>query len=237
MANNYFQFKQFTVYQDACAMKVTTDACLFGAWAAEIVNEIQPDFILDIGSGTGLLSLMLAQQTNALIDAVEIDTNAGKQTNENFKSSIWKKRLNTHCLAIQNFEKDKQFDFIITNPPFFNNDLKSEDDKRNLALHSTMLDLDVLLTYLDKLLAANGQFAILLPFHRMEYFIQLAHQFSLLRQTLVKQTTKHPYFRAMLLFSRKAIHPLVFNEIAIKDETGYYTNSFQQLLKPYYLQL
>ena len=93
MANQYFQFKEFIIQQDACGMKVTTDGCLFGAWAASLIQSINPQQILDIGAGTGLLSLMLAQQTTATIDAVEIDEAAAVQANQNVSSSKWKQQI------------------------------------------------------------------------------------------------------------------------------------------------
>jgi tRNA1Val (adenine37-N6)-methyltransferase len=237
MANNYFKFKEFTVYQEACAMKVTTDACLFGSWAAQILHQINPATILDIGTGTGLLSLMIAQQTNSKIDAVEIDELAAEQAKTNFQQSTFSERLKVHCSSIQDFKSEQRFDCIVSNPPFFSNDLQSADDKRNLALHSTKLDLDNLLTCIDKLLSSEGQFAILLPFHRTEDFIQLANQFFLIKKVLVKQTNQHAYFRSMLFFSRKETGTTYTSEIVIKESEQSYSTAFQQLLSPYYLYL
>jgi tRNA1Val (adenine37-N6)-methyltransferase len=247
MPNNYFQFKQFTVHQEHCAMKVTTDACLFGAWAANAINNEQLiiNNSLDIGTGTGLLSLMLAQKSTAQIHAVEIDGAAANQARGNFTESPWKERLHIHPTSIQQFSNPpinqltnkpiNVFDFIITNPPFFDNDLKSEDAKRNLALHSSLLSLEELLQSIKNNLSAEGSFAILLPYHRTDYFINLAKDFFLQQKTLVKQTEKHPYFRSMLLFSSKATET---NEstIIIK-ENNQYTAAFISLLKDYYLHL
>ena len=139
MANQYFQFKQFTVQQDACAMKVTTDACLFGAWVANRINglDLKGKHFLDIGTGTGLLSLMVAQQTDASIDAVEIETAAANQAQENFEQSPWNNKLFLHNSSIQTFIPQHKYDFIFTNPPFFFNDLKSKNHARNIALHDS----------------------------------------------------------------------------------------------------
>lgn len=247
MPNHYFQFKQFTVQQEHCAMKVTTDACLFGAWAASLIKneKLIISNCLDIGTGTGLLSLMLAQKLSAQIHAVEIDEVAGNQARENFISSPWKERLHIHQTSIQQFSNPpinqltnkpiNLFDFIITNPPFFDNDLKSDDQKRNLALHSSSLSLEELLEAIKLNLSANGKFAILLPYHRTVYFIELAKGFYLEQKTLVKQTEKHPYFRSMLLFGSQPISTNE-SEIIIK-KNNQYSETFTDLLKDYYLHL
>ena len=237
MANNYFQFKEFIVQQEACAMKVTTDACLFGGWTAKILSEQNPASVLDIGTGTGLLSLMLAQQSKATIQAVEIDHNAANQAKENFLASPWKDRLKVVYSAIQDFKPTEQLDCIVTNPPFFENDLNSPDSKRNMALHSTKLDLETLVSCINSLLSAEGCFSILLPYHRTESFVLLAQEFSLIKKVLVKQTAQHNYFRSMLLFSRKKNEKVITEEIIIKDDNQAYSAAFQQLLSQYYLYL
>ncbi len=204
MPNNYFQLKKFTVQQGDCAMKVTTDACLFGAWLAKTVDswQLTVNRTLDIGTGTGLLSLMLAQKCNTKIDAVEIDEAAATQAQQNFELSPWKDRLQAYNSSIQLFKQSTNYNLIITNPPFFDNDLKSNDTKRNLALHGASLTLKELLTAIKELLINDGQLAILLPYHRTDYFIEMAKTkgFHLHIKTLVKQTPNHPYFRAMVWF-------------------------------------
>jgi tRNA1Val (adenine37-N6)-methyltransferase len=228
MPNTYFRFKQFTVHQDKTAMKVCTDACLFGAWVAEKTSATR---ILDIGAGTGLLSLMLAQHSDALIDAVEIDEHAYEQARENFNAAPWAGRLNVFHTSIQDFNNAK-YDLIISNPPFYSNDLKSDDRKRNLALHSEALSLEELMSSVDRLLLKPGLFAILLPFHRGVYFEQLAksHSFFIQEKVLVRQTPKHDYFRVMYLLSNIEPPPETHqSEIIIND------HAFKQILKEYYL--
>jgi tRNA1Val (adenine37-N6)-methyltransferase len=240
MPNNYFQFKEFIIQQEHCAMKVTTDACLFGAWLADLIKneELKIRTALDIGTGTGLLSLMIAQQNNIQIDAVEIDGQAAMQAKENVAASPWKDGIIVHNTSIQQYNPSQQYDCIFTNPPFFENDLKSDDDKRNLALHSASLTLEVLLQNMQRLINAQGMFAILLPYHRTNYFEQLAvkNGFFLQQKTLVKQTEQHNYFRSMLLFTQVETATVV-EEITIQQEDKKYTPAFSALLKDYYLYL
>ena len=240
MPNDYFQFKQFIVKQGACAMKVTTDACLFGAWVAATINQQLPSVnrLLDIGTGTGLLSLMLVQKCNAQIDAVEIDKPTAIQAQQNFVASPWNVRLQVYNTSIQqlNPSHHQNYNFIIANPPFFDNDLKSNDTKRNLALHGASLSLEELLTAIQKLLVNDGEFAILLPYHRTDYFIEIATKkgFHLHMKNLVKQTPHHTYFRAMLWFGYKA-KKMQQTEIIIKEKSVY-SSVFAALLKDYYLK-
>jgi len=242
MPNNYFQFKQFTIQQEDCAMKVCTDACLFGAWAGDKVKSKKSKVkrVLDIGSGTGLLSLMLAQQTDAVIDAAEIDEAAAMQAGQNFEASPWKERLHLYRTSIQQFNlsANQLYNFIISNPPFFENDLRSDDKKRNLALHADELSLEELFVNIGRLLKEDGNFAVLLPYHRSNYFEQLAtkEKYFLLEKLLVKQTPGHPYFRSMLLFG-KTPATAIQKEITIRKEDGQYTAEFIELLKDYYLYL
>lgn len=237
MSNSFFKFKQFTIQQDACAMKVTTDACLFGAWCANKIKEINPKNILDIGAGTGLLSLMLAQNINALIDAVEIDEQAASQAKQNINTSLFENKISIHHYPIQNFETNILYDFIITNPPFFENDLHSNNSQRNTALHSTQLQLTELIVHIKRLLKPEGYFAILLPYHRAIYFENLAKDFYLINKTVVQQTTQHNYFRTMLFYSNSNNQKTEINSICINQSNNIYTKEFIELLQPYYLYL
>lgn len=220
-------------------MKVCTDACLFGAVSAAAMAEMNDIAVLDIGAGTGLLSLMTAQKNNtAIIDAVEVDEAAATQATENFVASPWKDKLTVHHTAVQQFTAAHSFGFIISNPPFFENDLRSDDGKRNLALHSAALSLEELLDNIDRLLATDGTFGVLLPYHRSNYFEKLAvaKGFHPTQKTLVKQTPKHGYFRSILFFS-KIETATSSNEITIRDADNNYSHAFTQLLKDYYLYL
>ena len=239
MANTYFKFKQFTIRQEHCAMKVCTDACLFGAWVANELTAIkQISNCLDIGTGTGVLSLLLAQKTTAFIDAVEIDKAAFEQAKENIDHSPWSGRLTVINTDITAFNNNKKYDCIISNPPFFEGDLKSSNSNKNAAKHDTSLTLQQLLQVVDKTLLEEGYFAILLPYHRADFFIEEAAKSNLYltKKVLVKQTPRHDYFRAMLLFTRHQKN-VSSEEIIIKNEVNNYTEIFTGLLKDYYLFL
>ena len=238
MSNNYFQFKQFTIHQEQCAMKVCTDACLFGAWVAGLLQNKDAGTVLDIGTGTGLLSLLLAQKSNAVIDAVEMDAAAFTQAKENFLQSPWKEKLHIVNTDITAFAPEKKYGHIISNPPFFEDDLRSTQQNKNAAKHDTDLTLQALLQQVKRLLKEDGSFTVLLPYHRVEYFINESLQQGLFcnEKVLVKQTPKHNYFRGMLLLSANKT-ATVKKEITIKEEAGNYTSEFNTLLKDYYLYL
>ncbi|MEN9459895.1 MAG: hypothetical protein RL135_2523 [Bacteroidota bacterium] len=239
MSNSFFKFKEFTVYQDKTAMKVCTDACLFGAWVADNLEMSRLKNILDIGTGTGLLSLMLAQFSQAHIDAVEIEPMAVEQARENFQASKWKNQLDIHPTSILEFAKRpiKTFDLIISNPPFFEQQLKSNNSQRNIAMHSNNLTLTELAYCINELLTDSGKAAILLPWNRTEEWKAIAENLGLfcIKETAVKQTTTHTYFRTMLLMQKKA-SMVNFSSITIKDGTEY-SKEFIKLLTPYYLAL
>jgi tRNA1Val (adenine37-N6)-methyltransferase len=238
MANSYFKFKQFTIHQDKCAMKVCTDACLFGALVADCT--LPTANCLDIGTGTGLLPLILAQKNNTLkIDAVEIDAAAAAQATENIATSPWADNIQVFNDDILNFSSvSKEYDCIISNPPFFEDDLQSADENKNNAKHSTTLNLIQLLDVVNRLLDKNGFFVVMLPYHRLDYFIEAAKKIGLHvnKQILVRQTMKHKFFRSILFFSYKQNQPEQI-EIIIKDTQNNYTPQFAAALKDYYLFL
>ena len=219
-------------------MKVCTDACLFGAY---IANELQTNTvknILDIGTGTAILSLLLAQKTAAAIDAVEIDSAAFTQAKKNIEQAGFAAKITVFNVDILNFTTSKKYDYIISNPPFFESDLKSEDDKKNSAKHDTSLTLVELLHCINLHLSADGVFAVLVPYHRSDYFEAAAEKinFYLNKKIGVKQTPEHNYFRTIFIFSRKK-NTAEEEELIIKNEEGNYSAEFIRLLKDYYLYL
>ena len=259
--NHYFQFKQFTIQQEHCAMKVCTDACLFGAWLVELLQKEQrkinnnhfllqasiplsttlsdclydPLSALDIGTGTGLLSLMLAQESNAAIDAIEIEPAAAKQASENIAASPFQQQIQIIEADIKLWEPHKSYDVIFSNPPFFENDLTSPDSKRNLALHSSELRLEELFAIMKRQIKETGIIAIILPFHRKEAALAFAKQpqLFLYSEANIQQTQKHPSFRTFLAFS--PIEKTPFAEEIIIQQNGVYSDRFKSLLQKYYL--
>lgn len=237
MPNDYFQFKQFIVHQQKAAMKVCTDACLFGAWVGKMVsaNNFANDAqALDIGTGTGLLSLMLAQQFPGTIDAIDIDNGAATQAAENIAGSKWNDRISVHESSLEDWENN-HYNLIICNPPFYEQDLKSPDMQRNLALHDSGLTLGTLWENITRCLLPDGLFAVLLPYHRLNESVQFAgaHGFYVHEMVAVKQTEKHAPFRVMLSFGRE-------NKVTVQDtmlikKEGAYSSEFIALLRDYYL--
>jgi len=238
MPNPFFQFKQFIIRQDQCAMKVCTDACILGAWFANKTPAWS--HVLDIGSGTGLLMLMLAQKHKGEIRGIELDGNAYHQLKQNIGQSPWKQMLKVYPGDVRSFSFPGKFDFIITNPPFYEGDLAASTEAANLARHSKELTLSELLTVIDANLTPEGSFGILLPYHRSAGFEQQAlsdYGFSLREKLLVRQTPRHDYFRSVLYFSRRKEGFVPTSELTIQNSEGVYTEDFTDLMRDYYLYL
>jgi tRNA1Val (adenine37-N6)-methyltransferase len=223
-------------------MKVCTDACLFGAWSAADAQIQTAKNILDIGSGTGLLSLMLAQQSNAHITAIEIEAGAFEQTKTNFDLSPWKDRLDVVHISIQEYaanNNQNSFDCIITNPPFYEVDLNSPDNTKNLAAHSTALPWDTLAESAASLLQKNGAWYVLVPTLRAYTMQKLALNYGLQlsQECLMYNDAKHLPIRAMLKFIKQKEAVIQRHKIVIKNEDQSYTSEFSNYLKDYYLHL
>jgi len=224
-------------------MKVTTDACLFGAWVAEEVRSQESGVrsSLDIGTGTGLLSLMLAQKNHdALIIGVEIDEDAEKQAKENINSSPWKDRINVIEGDVKNYNFPEKFDLIISNPPFYENEIRSATDSKNVAHHSKDLTLKELLAIIKNYLNETGSFFLLLPYKRDEEIKKLFkdHELNISKILFVRHSVKHDYFRIFIKGSLNAEEKKTeFDELSIWDDKKQYTNEFVTLLKDYYLHL
>jgi tRNA1Val (adenine37-N6)-methyltransferase len=253
VANTFFQFKKFIVHQAYTSMKVCTDACLFGAWAASDPQVMNAHKILDIGAGTGLLSLLLAQtNNNATITAVEIEQEAATEAASNFTLSPWHEQLNLVHDTIQNFGNNTitRYDVIITNPPFYEGDLKSPDENKNTAAHSTALPWNILIENATKLLSEGGSFYILVPTLRAYTMQKLCdtNGLQLEEEVLVHNTAKTLPIRAMQKFTKKndaqidaektnVVPQVKRKKIFIKDADNNYSPEFNVLLKDYYLHL
>ena len=226
-------------------MKVTTDACLFGAWVAEEIRSqesgVGSQQSLDIGTGTGLLLLMLAQKNPGVeIIGVEIDEDAWKQAKENINSSSCENRIDVLEGDVKDHNFPKKFDFIISNPPFYEKELRSESEKKNLAHHSENLTLEELLAIIKRYLNRDGFFFLLLPYKRNEAIKKLFkdQQLHISKMILVRQSVKHAYFRIFIKGSlKKEEKETEFDELSIWDDNQQYTNEFVTLLKDYYLHL
>jgi tRNA1Val (adenine37-N6)-methyltransferase len=240
VANHYFRFKKFTVHQDACAMKVTTDSCFFGAWTAEELGiEQKIKNILDIGTGTGLLSLMIAQKNEVEIDAVEIDNEAAQQAKENVTASLWGKNIRVFNEDILSFQPDKKYDCIISNPPFYENELASEVQKKNIAHHSAQLTIADVLSKIKLHLKEDGIFFLMYTFKRNKEVERLieANQLSIKSSVILSQSVRHTPFRVIVKGTSKQDVVGTTTSIEIWDERQQYTKQFVNLLKDYYLYL
>ena len=241
MANSYFQFKQFIIHQDRSAMKVTTDSCLFGAWVAEEAGSQQSEAgnVLDIGTGTGLLSLMLAQKNNSLITSVEIDKDAFLQASENITVSPWKDRIKIFHADIREFSSPVLYDIIVSNSPFYENEWPSGNSKRNTAHHSSELSFEDLVAIISAMLKPKGKFYLLLPYKRNEEIMKLLdlREMTVTQNILVRQSYDHNYFRFMIEGSFEKSANTLTKEIAIKNKSNEYTKEFTALLKDYYLYM
>lgn len=237
MANTYFKFKQFTIHQDKCAMKVGTDGVLIGAWA----TCQHAEKVLDIGTGTGLIALMIAQRSNAVIDAIEIDEEACLQAKENFRKSPWENRIHLIHKSFQDFvhETDKKYDLIVTNPPYFQNSLVAPDDQRTNARHNSELELNEIIDGAEKLLTDNGTLSIILPYIEGVLFITHAAQKGLfcVRQTNVLPKPKREPKRLLLEFQRQK-KTLVDQDLVIELENRHeYSENYKNLTRDFYLFL
>lgn len=215
-------------------MKVTTDGCFFGA----VIQTKPKTKVLDIGTGTGLLSLMLAQRAPYLqIDAIEIDEAAYLQASQNFANSPWSEQLRAHHLPLQAFKSEEAYDLIICNPPFFKQSQTGNKANKNKALHAIDLSMDDLANYAHPILQPDGELWVMYPQQEMAEFVEIAKNqgFFPKYQTRLRNTSEAPVFRDIIGFGKNEADSNIVNDRCIRDETGTYTKDFQELLKPYYL--
>lgn len=233
-----FSFKQFNVQQDRCAMKIGTDGVLLGAWTPLINN---PYNLLDIGAGTGILSLMLAQRSNLeQIDAIEIDEGAYEQCVENFEASPWSDRLFCFHAGLDEFVDDpeEEYDLIISNPPFYTDTFKSENTQRDIARFEDALPFEELIEAADLLLSDNGIFSVIIPYKEETKFVSMCKELELfpLKITRVKGTPTAEIKRSLLAFTRIEQTPII-DELTIEISRHQYTPEYIALTQDFYLKM
>lgn len=237
MANPYFSFKQFTVYHHLCAMKVGIDGVLLGAWT----NAENAKSILDIGTGTGLIALMLAQKTDATIDAIDIDKDAVLQANQNIEQSPWKEKIKVFKTPLQLFANNtlSKYDLIVSNPPYFVNSTKTPIENRTLARHTDSLTHEELLDNALLLLKPTGRICVILPVFEGLKCVEYAKNIGL---NCCKQVTVYPkpdaIAKRLLLEFNVFSTECVFSEITIESAVRHqYSPEFTVLAKDFYLKL
>lgn len=233
-----FQFKEFTIHQDKTAMKVGTDGVLLGAWASVDSN---PFSILDIGAGTGLIALQLAQRSIAeVIDAIEIDDDAYEQAVDNFENSPWSDRLFCYHAGLDEFvdEIEDQYDLIVSNPPFYTENYKTESAQRDTARFTDALPFEELLEGVSKLLEKTGTFHTIIPYKEQEHFINLAEANGLFPNKIcnVKGNPEADFKRSLLTFSFEQTTTTT-EELVIEIARHQYTEAYISLTKDFYLKL
>lgn len=239
MANDYFSFKQFTIHQDRCAMKVGTDGVLLGVLAP----TIDSGRILDIGTGTGLVGIMLSQRCpKAMVTGVELDANAAKQAEENATSTGWKIKIINKSIQDFSSQCEEKFDLIVSNPPYFINSLKAPEKNRNTARHTDELSYEELIESAEKLLSKEGKFSVIIPYSEEENFIGIANKRNLIAESSVRiipKVGKYPK-RSVITFCRcknKINCNINVTELVIeKEERHCYSDEFKKLTADFYLK-
>jgi tRNA1Val (adenine37-N6)-methyltransferase len=233
-----FSFKQFEIQQDQCAMKIGTDGVLLGAWTS---IEQNPETILDVGAGTGIIALMMAQrEPMAQIDGLELDTEAYVQCVENFEASPWGDRLFCYHASFQEFmeEMDEPYDLIISNPPFYSEGISSGNEARDIARKNEALPFEVLIKGAERLLSVQGQLSVIIPYAQEENIISIGQAVHLYpeRITRVKGSQNTDVKRSLIQFSRnkKVCLP---THLTIEVERHVYTKEYEALVKDFYLKM
>ncbi len=235
MSSIEFVFKQFTILQDKCAMKVGTDAVLLGSW----VNASTANKILDIGTGTGIIALMLAQKSTGSVDAIDLDENAFKQAMQNVSNSRWKNRINIHHVSLQQYSLSNslEYDLIVSNPPYFVDSSKASEESRTNARHTDQLPFDDLLSGVLDLLSDDGKFYVILPTKESQVFCDMAEKKNLFltRLTRVITRTDKPEKRLLMKFEFTKREVQEDSIIIEKEGRHCYTDEYIELTKDYYL--
>ena len=236
MAKNSFQFKQFTVYQDRCAMKVGTDGTLLGAWANAPVAAAR---ILDIGTGTGLVALMMAQRfPEAQVTGIDIDEDAAQQAQENVVGSPFSDRIMINREDATKIDDKAGYDAIVCNPPYFVDSLSCPDPQRNTARHTDSLSYHDLMYSVSKLLKKNGIFSVIIPEDNLSKLESEAYLNGLFRSRLfhIHTTPRKPPKRCLIEFSKIAGLQTVIKDVVLEDSPGLRSDWYHQLTKDFYIR-
>ena len=236
MPDNIFKFKQFDVLQNNVVAKIGTDGVLLGAW-----TPISNDFkhFLDVGTGTGVIALILAQRSkNGYIDAIEIDENACKTALFNFENSLWKNNLKLLKGDFTQYLFQKKYDCIVSNPPFYKNSFPIKNEQRNLARNEASLSFELLIKKVSNILSAHGNFSVIIPFEFEDEFISLAEKENLYPNEVlrVKGNFNAKIIRSLICFSFKKTK-LKENLLMIEKERHIYTDEYINLVKNFYLKM
>lgn len=235
MGNNWFKFKEFTIFQDKCAMKAGTDAVILGAWCD--TSSGSPCEILDIGTGTGILSLMMAQRSPSVqITAIEVDEDACEQAEENIAASPWRERITVLKADVRTYFPNKQFDIIISNPPFYDNETSCRTPSRDIARRTSSLSHKELIDATSRLMKENGHFNVVIPTVAESQFITHAIAAGLHpthRTAIITKKTKAPK-RVLLQFKLKA-RDYQEDTLTLFEDGKKPTKEYAYLTKDFYL--
>ena len=234
MANSVFEFKEFKVRQDKCLMKISTDSVLLGAW----VNPGKAKTVLDIGTGTGIIALMLAQRSNAAIDSIDIDADACEQAKENFTNSKWSERLNIHHNSLQKFSSKKKYDIIVSNPPYFPCPNTHKEKLGAQAKYRHKMSFVDLADCVDRLLSPKGSFYVILPIHEGACFTNEAEKRNLFltKYVWVKTTKNKKFPKRILMKFERSTQPVEEGDVLIIQGESHYTDQYKKLTKDYFLK-
>ncbi len=236
MSNGYFQFKQFIIHQDRCAMKVGTDGTLLGAWASAGEGDIR---ILDIGTGTGIVGLMMAQRfPKANVLCIDIDKDAISQALENIKSSPFCDRMTAMKQDITLLDDSVGFDAIVCNPPYFENALTCPDDKRTIARHSVSLNFQQLTESAFKLLKTEGKFSVIIPSDSYSFFETNARLcgFFISKVCKVHSVSNKPPKRYLIELVKRPVNELVIKDCILQDENNERSSWYHELTNDFYIK-
>ncbi|NQV53142.1 MAG: methyltransferase [Flavobacteriales bacterium] len=236
MPNDRFDFKQFSIAQSGAAFKVGTDGCLLGAWAN--VNGVSR--ILDVGTGSGVIALMLAQRSNASIQAIDVDVSSVEQAKQNVRSSPWAERIDVKHAALQEFkDQNGGFDLMVCNPPFFKASTLSGNVRKDTARHEERLDLGTLLNCCRSLASNTARLCVVVPNHRLQAILQFARiaGWQRSRQLNIRPVSGKAINRSLLEFQVDVPHKVQEQECLLYDPHPLYSPQILDLLRPYYLHL